>query len=101
MEVRTGEANIGFRPDEIKVIRYEEDSSTIGKGFVECGEGEVIISSYSQGSFRVNIKLKDTGEEFFALNNTPIGSGELVKIFLRKGSAIVFPAMQEEISVKA
>ena len=99
-EISAGEAMVGFRPDEIKVVGSEDDPSAIGKGFIECGEGVVVISSYSQGSFRVNIRLKDTGEEFFALNNTPLGPGENVKIFLRKDSAIVFPSGEQVLSVK-
>ncbi|MCL4438133.1 MAG: ABC transporter ATP-binding protein [Candidatus Thermoplasmatota archaeon] len=95
-----GEGTIGFRPDEIKVVRLEEDPSSIGKGFFECGEGIVVISSYSQGSFRVNLKLEDSEGEFFSLNNTPIPAGEKVRIFIRKGSAILFPLNGHEIPAK-
>ncbi len=81
---------LGFRPDEVIVYPIADKDVEVPKGFVECGTAEVAISSYSQGSFRVNLNLNHKDNSFFCLNNTPFPPGEKVKVFIKAGSPCIF-----------
>ena len=76
---------LGFRPDEVIIYPISEKDVEVPKGFMECGTAEVAISSYSQGSFRVNLNLNHQDNSFFCLNNTPFPPGEKVKVFIKAG----------------
>ena len=81
---------LGFRPDEILVQSAGDKDLVVTKGFVECGTAEVTISSYSQGSFRVNLHLNDQDNSFFCLHNAPFSPGEKVKVLIKTGAPHIF-----------
>ena len=87
----SGKALLGFRPSDVIIMPSETaDTSNLPKGFVECGQAEVTISSYTQGSFRVNLSFKDSTESFFCLHNTPFQSKEKVNVYINHSSTHLF-----------
>ncbi len=90
-EKPSGKALLGFRPSDVIIVPSESvDESVLPKGFIECGEAEVTISSYSQGSFRVTLAFKDSPESFFCLHNTPFQPGEKVHVYIKQSTVHLF-----------
>ncbi|AGO60085.1 MULTISPECIES: glucose ABC transporter ATP-binding protein GlcV [Ferroplasma] len=98
IEYPAGEVLLGFRPSDVIVIPSDmAGSSDLPRGFKECGEAEVAISSYYQGSFRVTLSFKDSSESFFCFHNTPLQPGEKVNIYLNPDLIHLFNAKTNKI----
>lgn len=79
------QAIFGFRPSYVAI--GNDDDIT---GYVNCGTAEVAISSYSAGSFRINLSTSQSNEPFVCISSSFRQPGEKVNVFIKKDTAHIF-----------